>query len=534
MCDKNCNPKKLLVYTLDCLLLHLRSNHRSSSLFTFYSGQLHTLMFLRTLLLAAAAVITAAALATVSSPTEELYSCLRNVFTHDEGIALPGEPFYRTWAKRYNLNIPVTPAAVTFPESSQQVAAVVKCAAEHKFPVQAKSGGHGYANHCLGGTDGAVVVDLKHLQQFSMNHTNWQATIGAGTLLGDVTKQLHNAGGRAMSHGTCLQVGSGGHFTIGGLGPTSRQFGASLDHVVEAEVVLANSSIIQASDSENQDVFWAIKGAASGFGIVTEFKVRTEPEPTTAVQYTYTLKFGTWKERAEVFKRWQAHVSAPGLTRKLASTLTVFEYSVAITGTFFGTQEEYDALEMDSQFPGTIGNSIVIQGWLGLVAHWAESLGMDWSDRIPTYFYAKSNAWTPENLMSSETVDKLFEFVTYAPKGTPTWFLLFDLQGGYTSDIPAEATSYAHRDVLIWLQSYTVNPLRPISRTQIEFLDQVNTLVTDNERPYAAYPGYVDPFLEEGAEAYWGANLPRLRRIKADIDPGNVFQNPQSPTPAED
>ena len=75
-----------------------------------------------------------------------------------------------------------------------------------------------------------------------------------------------------MSHGTCPQVGSGGHFTIGGHGPISRQFGAALDHIVEVEVVLANSSIVTAWDAQNQDIFFAIKGAASGFGIVTEFK----------------------------------------------------------------------------------------------------------------------------------------------------------------------------------------------------------------------------------------------------------------------
>lgn len=72
------------------------------------------------------------------------------------------------------------------------------------------------------GTDGAAVVDLEHLQQFSMDSTTWIATIGSGTLLGDVTQRLQDAGGRAMSHGTCPQVGSGGHFTTGGLGPTSR------------------------------------------------------------------------------------------------------------------------------------------------------------------------------------------------------------------------------------------------------------------------------------------------------------------------
>jgi len=126
----------------------------------------------------------------------------------------------------------------------------------------------------IGGQDNAIVVDLKHFQQFSMDKSSWQATIGGGTLLGDVTDRLHENGKRAMAHGTCPQVGIGGHATIGGLGPSSRMWGAALDHVEEVEVVLANSSIVRASEKQNADVFWALKGAGASFGIITEFKVR--------------------------------------------------------------------------------------------------------------------------------------------------------------------------------------------------------------------------------------------------------------------
>jgi FAD/FMN-containing dehydrogenase len=124
-----------------------------------------------------------------------------------------------------------------------------------------------------------VVVDLVNFQQFSMDTTTWHATIGAGTLLGDVTTRLHDAGGRAIAHGTCPQVGIGGEFffsrrfdapflkklfnaktsghaTIGGLGPLSRQWGTALDHVIEVEVVLANSTIIRASNTSYPDVFF--------------------------------------------------------------------------------------------------------------------------------------------------------------------------------------------------------------------------------------------------------------------------------------
>lgn len=70
----------------------------------------------------------------------------------------------------------------------------------------------------IGGQDNTIVVDMKHFQHFSMDKSTWQATVGGGTLLEHVTKRLHENGNRAMAHGTCPQVGIGGHATIGGLG----------------------------------------------------------------------------------------------------------------------------------------------------------------------------------------------------------------------------------------------------------------------------------------------------------------------------
>ncbi|KAI9370347.1 hypothetical protein BJX61DRAFT_548998 [Aspergillus egyptiacus] len=451
-------------------------------------------------------------------------------------VAFEGDLLYQATAvKRFNLDIDVSPAAVTYPESAEEVASVVRCAAHNGYHVQAVSGGHSYGNYGFGGVSGAVVVNLENLQQFHMNTTTWEATIGAGTLLGDVTKRLSAAGGRAMSHGTCPQVGSGGHFTIGGLGPTSRQFGASLDHVIEVEAVLANSSIIRASETENPDVFFAVRGAASGFAIVTEFKVRTEPEAGEAVKYSYSFEFGDTASRADLFKKWQAYVARPGLTRKLASTLTLLERGILITGTFFGTEEEYKRLRIEEEFPGANDSSaIVFKDWLGLVASWGEDVVLQLGAGVSAHFYAKSRSMTAESLLSDAEVEAMFEYLDNVDKGTPLWFAIFDFQGGAVNDVPTGATAYAHRDTLIWLQSYAINLLGDVSRTTVEFLDRLNELTLAHNATdllYGAYPGYVDPRLEDGPEAYWGENLPRLQRIKAEIDPNDVFHNPQSVQP---
>jgi hypothetical protein len=386
----------------------------------------------------------------------------------------------------------------------------------------------------LGGTNGAVVVDLKNFQQFSMDDTTFDATIGAGTLLGDIDKRLHSAGGRAMTHGTSPQVGIGGHATIGGLGPTARQFGMALDHVLEVEVVLANGTIVSASKTENPDVFFAIRGAGASFGIVTEFKVRTEPAPGTAVQYSYTFGFGDTTARANLFQDWQSFISNPNLTRKFASILTILPGTIVISGTFFGTQAEFNALQVESRFPGFTKKSVIqFDDWLGLVAQWAETAFMDLFGGVPASFYSKSLSFTPKTLIPSSGIENLFKFLDTASTGSLIWFVIFDLEAGAINDVPMNATAYAHRDTLFWLQSYAVD-IGKVSQTTIKFLDGINNIISASLPgvTFGAYPGYVDPLLQNAQTAYWGSNLPRLEAIKAAVDPHDVFHNPQSVQPA--
>ena len=145
-----------------------------------------------------------------SQPGSLLQECLDTISSDATFRTFPQNLDYLAKINAYNLDYPIYPAAIIRPTSAEQVSAAVKCAVKASVKVQPRSGGHSYANYCLGGVDGALVVDLVHLQKFEMDTTTWRATIGAGTLLGDVTKRLHDAGGRAIAHGICPQVGIGG------------------------------------------------------------------------------------------------------------------------------------------------------------------------------------------------------------------------------------------------------------------------------------------------------------------------------------
>ncbi|KND86277.1 Cannabidiolic acid synthase [Tolypocladium ophioglossoides CBS 100239] len=464
-----------------------------------------------------------------------LQTCLGTVCNGRVGcVSYPSDPLYQVaWVKPFNLDVPVTPVAVIRPNSASEVAGAVKCAVASGVQVQAKSGGHSYANYGLGGQDGELVIDLVNLQDFSMDQQTWHATFGAGYHLGDLDRQLHNNGGRAMAHGTCPGVGIGGHATIGGLGPMSRMWGSALDHVVEVQVVTAAGDIKTASETENADLFWALRGAGDSFGVITRFTVRTHPEPGNVVQYTYSLSFGRQSHMGPVYQAWQALVGDPGLDRRFSTLFIAQPLGALITGTFYGTQAEYDATGIAARLPGGGTLDLRATDWLGHLAHIGEVTGLFLSD-LPSHFYSKSLAFRKEDLLEEDTIDTVFQYMGDADAGTLLWFIIFNSEGGAMADTPANATAYPHRDKVMMYQSYVVGfPSLPAK--SMAFAEGVHSRIQQGA-PAAntSYAGYIDRELgrREAQRFYWGDKLPQLQRVKKAWDPWNVFHNPQSVDPA--
>lgn len=86
----------------------------------------------------------------------------------------------------------------------------------------------------------------------------------------------------------------------------------------------------------------------------------------------------------------------------------------------------------------------------------SSSDALDLTGGIPAAFYSKSLSFTPETLIPSSGVDDLFHFLDTANSGGALWFVIFDLEAGAINDVPMNATAYAHRDTLFWLQSYAI------------------------------------------------------------------------------
>ncbi|KAH8829443.1 hypothetical protein DL96DRAFT_1668873 [Flagelloscypha sp. PMI_526] len=458
------------------------------------------------------------------SAPSALETCVRGVLSKG-AISVPSDPFYDLNAvKRYNTAYDITPVAVVRPSTTDEVSKVVKCATDNGVKLAARSGGHSYADYSIGGADGSLVIDMVNFQQFSMDSATGHATIGSGTLLGDVTDRLHKAGGRAMAHGTCPQVGIGGHATIGGLGPISRLWGSALDHVIEAEVVLANGTVVRTNEQNHPEVLWALKGAAASFGVITEFKVITHEEPKEVTRYSYKVQFGSHEKMADTFAGWQQFISKPDLSRKFASQVIAFEFGMIIQGNlgqYFGPKAEFDALGFDQVMKNATG-SVSMDGWLGSVANWAENEAIALVGGASGPFYSKSLTFTDKTLIPLLIPSNLFSNFSILR-------IRAHQSGGATNDVPTDATAYAHRDTLFYIQTYAfgIGSLPDASR---KYINDINALIEAGMPgvDFGAYAGYVDPYLENGQQKYWGSNYPRLQQLKGQLDPKNIFVNPQS------
>ncbi|KAI2616638.1 putative glucooligosaccharide oxidase [Hypomontagnella submonticulosa] len=466
-----------------------------------------------------------------NSPSTPLSDCLNAVCNgRDNCVAYPDNPLYQvSWVNRYNLDIPVEPVAVTRPENTQDVSEFIKCAAANNVKVQAKSGGHSYANYGLGGEDGELVIDLTNFQDFSIDTNTWQAKIGGGTRLADVTNKLHDNGKRAISHGTCPGVGIGGHATIGGLGPSSRMWGSCLDHVIEVEVVTADGTIQRASETENSDLFFALKGAGAGFGVITEFVVKTHPEPGNVVQYSFSLSFAKHADLVPVFQQWQELVSDPNLDRRFGTEFVMHELGVIITATFYGTEEEWKATGIPERIP-TGKVSIVVDDWLAVIAQQAEDAAL-WLSELRVAFTARSLAFKVDETLSTDAITNLMNYIDGADRGTLLWFLIFDATGGAISDVPMNATAYSHRDKIMFCQGYGIGIPTLTQHTKDFIGGIIDTIQTNEAQSLTTYPGYVDPYLTDPQSSYWGPNLNTLGQIKSKFDPRDLFHNPQSVRP---
>ncbi|KDQ15116.1 hypothetical protein BOTBODRAFT_187513 [Botryobasidium botryosum FD-172 SS1] len=409
-------------------------------------------------------------------------SCLSGA---DVTIVGPSDSGYSADSKAFNERLSYQPAAIVYPGSLPD-------------------------SYGLGGENGHLIVDLSKLKSISLDASSGNVASQTGNRLGDLATSLWNQGQRALPHGTCPYVGSGGHTAFGGFGPFSRVGGLLLDRVVSADVVLANGTAVTASASQYSDLFWALRGAGASYGIVTSWTYSTLPAPQNNIY-------------------WEINFSDSLAKSKLTSALVAFQtfassslpdefwmqavlgadgdggISLGFSGTYFGTASDFKTQ---------------LNGGTGLSTSAPET---------PDTFFAKSLITT--TALPQSTWASWANFLYSSATDTDLdWFVEIDLYGGAISRVGKDDTAFAHRDAIFTFQLYasSANSKPPYPSDGISFVSDMLASIDTN--PQAAYANYVDPTLTpaQWQTQYYDGHYQRLTQVKAAYDPNNVFSFPQS------
>jgi FAD/FMN-containing dehydrogenase len=466
------------------------------------------------------------------------WSCLGAAL--DGAVVLPEDAGYAT-VRRQFVAAPadVLPAAVVRCTGPADVAAALAFARSRALPFAVRSGGHCFAGHSS--TPG-LLIDVGALDAVTFD--GGIATVGPGATTGEVASRLL-AAGRWLPSGSCPTVGIGGIALVGGFGLLGRRYGLTADHLIAAEVVLADGTRVRADAGSEPALFWALRGAGAGnFGVVTSLSFTTRPVTPLYVFYA------VWpaEHAVAIIDRWQrlAPEASDAITAELmlaAVDLPDIPPVVRIFGNILADSIDA-AARLLSGFVHAVGTDPDRAGvrapepaaatrYLAGYARWTgDEVGIARGPFDQTGFQATRSEFF-DRLLPAPTIQTLIDVLGHdRTEGEYRELEFVPWQGAYRQ--PASATAFVHREPR-FLVRHTVQAGPPTAAAQRDAARRWLDRSWRTTRPHGTghvYQGYPDPELSGWENAYYGANLKELRRIKAAYDPGNVFVHAQSITAA--
>jgi FAD/FMN-containing dehydrogenase len=186
----------------------------------------------------------------------------------------PDDARYDEARKVWNGQIDRRPSLIAQCLGPADVVTAVRFAREHDLPASVRGGGHAVAGHAL--ADGALLIDLSLMRGARVDPVSRTIRVQGGALNADLDRETQLFG-LATTGGIVSHTGVGGLILGGGIGHLMRTYGLAIDNLLSCDVVTANGDIVTASEDENPDLFWGLRGGGGNFGIVTSFELRLHP-----------------------------------------------------------------------------------------------------------------------------------------------------------------------------------------------------------------------------------------------------------------
>ena len=187
---------------------------------------------------------------------------------------LPSDADYNETRKVYNAMIDKHPGMIVMCADVADVIAAVNFGRDNNLLIAVRGGGHNGGG--LGLCNDGLVIDLSGLKFVRVDSSDNTVRVGGGNILHEVDHATHPFG-LAIPAGMVSSTGVGGLTLGGGVGYLTRKYGLTIDNLLEADMVLADGSVLTVNKDQNTDLFWAIRGGGGNFGIVTSFKFQAHP-----------------------------------------------------------------------------------------------------------------------------------------------------------------------------------------------------------------------------------------------------------------
>ncbi|HSG67239.1 MAG TPA: FAD-binding oxidoreductase [Bacteroidales bacterium] len=452
--------------------------------------------------------------------TKQLRSSLKG------NLLLPEDPAYEEARKIWNGMFDKRPALIVQCKETGDVVKAVKYAGMNNMALSVKGGGHNSAG--TASVDGGMMVDLSLMQEVEVNAGKKTASVQGGCLLGTVDSATQKFG-LAVSSGIISHTGVGGLTLGGGMGWISRKHGFSVDNLISAEVVTAKGNIVRASEIENPDLFWGLRGGGGNFGIVTKFEFQCADIGTEVYSGPVVKRFEDVHEYIKFHREyvrtmpdemtiWLVIRHAPPLP--FLSEEVHGKMVVLVPFVYLGDPEKgRELMQPIRDFGETLGDGSAMHPWVG----WQSAF-----DGLVDH--GARNYWKSHHIreLSDECIDTIVDFAAKMPTGECEVFIPH-MEGAPGRVNPGE-TAYSLRESPFVLNIHT----RWRDAADDERCREWARNFFESTKPYSqgVYVNFIsDEDYDRTKEAYTPDAWQKLVNVKKTWDAGNFFRINQNIRP---
>lgn len=441
-------------------------------------------------------------------------------------IVLSDEEGFDTARAIWNAMIDRRPAAIIRCRGTSDVMEAVRFTSKHDLLVAVRGGGHNIAGKAV--CDGGILIDLSLMRAVHVDRETRTAWVEPGATLSEFDRECQ-AFSLATPVGINSTTGIAGLTLGGGFGWITRKYGLTIDNLLAADIVMANGEMLRASETQNADLFWALRGGGGNFGVVTGFKFQLHD---FAPQVLSGLIVHPFDDTPVLLEQYRSFV------RNAPKELTVWVVMRQAPPLPFLPKEWHGkhVFILAACYAGDMAEGEKVVAPL-------RSIGKPIADVISPHTFTAwqaafdplltpgaRNYWKSHDFaeLSDETCAKLLEFGRRLP--SPECEIFIANLGGRMGEISADATAYGGRMAKFVLNVHA--RWRDVADDQ-RCVGWARDLFKATE-PYAMGTAYVNFLTEEEGErltSAYGSNYGRLAGIKAKYDPRNFFRVNQNIRP---